>query len=339
MKYYLLPLILFFAFFQLKAQDTVELSNGDKIVGSVKQLNNGVLEIETPYSESNFMMDWESVVNFTSTSTYMINMANGKRITGQITMKEGSITILTDEGETMQYNHLQMVYLKSVNSGFWDRISLSLDGGYTLSKANDNKQLTLRGNASYLSEKINPDVYFNFVNSKLDDGTSQISTKRNNYGANLRVFFVRSWFGIAGADYLTNDEQSLELRSTYKIGVGNFLIRNHKMYLSTSLGSAWNNENYDIQDQENLSTTEGYLSIDYQAFGLSDFTATTGVQAFHGLNDSNRTRINFNIDLKFDLPKDFYIGAGYTLNYDSNPQVDDIPNSDYVIQTTVGWSL
>lgn len=339
MKHSVLTLSLLLFFSILHAQDVVELNNGDKLVGSLKQLDNGVLEIETPYSESNFLIDWESVVNLTSSSTYMINLSNGKRVTGQINMTNGSISIQTDEGESLQYNQLEMVYLKSVDSGFWDRISLSLDGGYTLSKANDNRQLTLRGNASYLSERINPDVYFNFVNSKLDDGTSQISTKRNNYGANMKVFFIRSWFGVAGADYLTNDEQSLDLRSTYKMGVGNFLIRNHKMYLSTSVGAAWNNENYDIPDEENLNTTEGYLSLDYNAFGLDDFSVTTGLQIFHGLNDTNRTRVNYNIDLKLDLPKDFYIGAGYTINYDSKPQVDGLSTSDYVIQTTIGWSL
>lgn len=338
MKYSIL-IFSFFIFSNLQAQDIIELDNGDKIVGNIKHLDEGVIEVSTTYSESNFLIDWQSVSNINTAGNYVMNLSDGKRITGRLTMEDGDVVIHTDENQSRKIDQLELVYLKSVDNGFWDRIGLSLDGGYTLSKANNNKQFTLRGNASYLSEKINPDLYFNFVDSKLDDGTSTLSSQRNNWGANLRVFIVHSWFGVAGADYLINDEQSLRLRSTYKVGLGNFLVRNHKMYLSTSIGSAWNNENFSIDDQQNDSSAEAYISADYLAFGLKGFSISSGVQFFRRLTGSSRTRINCNVDLKIDLPKDFYIGLGYTLNYDSHPILEEITNSDYVIQTTLGWSL
>ena len=43
-------------------------------------------------------------------------------------------------------------------------------------------------------------------------------------------------------------------------------------------------------------------------------------------------------DLKYDLPLDFYIRLGYTLNYDNKP-VEGATESDYVLQTSFGWEL
>lgn len=338
MKYSIL-IISFFSFLNLQAQDVIELSNGDQIVGEIESLDKGIIEISTDYSESNFQIDWESVTDIKTDDGYVMNLIDGKRLVGTLTMEDGDIIIHTDEDQTKTIDQLDLVYLKTVDDGFWDRLNLSLGGGYTYSKANDNKQLTLRGNASYLSEKINPDLYFNFVDSELKDGTSTISNHRNNWGGNLRVFIVHSWFAIGGIDYLVNDEQSLKLRSTYKLGLGNFLVRNHKMYLSTSVGSAWNNENYSVDDQDNDSSAEAYLSMDYHAFGFKSFSASSGVQVFRRLTDVDRTRVNYNLDVKLKLPKGLYIGLGYTLNYDSHPTLEEVTNTDYVIQTTLGWSL
>lgn len=338
MKFILLTFS-FFSFLTLQAQDSIKLSNGDQMVGKIKHLDKGVLEVSTDYSESNFFIDWSSVADINTSGNYILSLASGKRITGRITMENNKVVIHEEDGQTKEIRQLDLVYLKSVDNGFWDRIGLSLDGGYTLSKANNNKQFTLRGRASYLSESVNPDLYFNFVNSKLDDGTTIISSQRNNWGINMRVFIIHSWFGTGGVDYLVNDEQSLKLRSTYKLGLGNFLIRNHKMYLSTSIGSAWNNESFSVEDQQNDSSAEGYISMDYHAFGLKGISISSGIQVFRRLTDSSRTRVNYNVDLKVDLPKDFYIGLGYTLNYDSHPVLEDITTTDYVVQTTVGWSL
>ena len=338
MKFILLTFS-FFSFLTLQAQDSIKLSNGDQMVGKIKHLDKGVLEVSTDYSESNFFIDWSSVADINTSGNYILSLVSGKRITGRITMENNKVVIHEEDGQTKAIRQLDLVYLKSVDNGFWDRIGLSLDGGYTLSKANNNKQFTLRGRASYLSESVNPDLYFNFVNSKLDDGTTTISSQRNNWGINMRVFIIHSWFGTGGVDYLVNDEQSLKLRSTYKLGLGNFLIRNHKMYLSTSIGSAWNNESFSVEDQQNDSSAEGYISMDYHAFGLKGISISSGIQVFRRLTDSSRTRVNYNVDLKVDLPKDFYIGLGYTLNYDSHPVLEDITTTDYVVQTTVGWSL
>lgn len=334
--------IILLSSFSLFAQESVTLTNGDKIVGDLKKLEKSVLTVETDYSSDDFTIDWEEVQAFTSPDLYMINLNDGSKINGTVSIVDKQATITDqDNGQTLQVSHLDIVYLNSISTGFWDKMSISIDGGYTHSKANNNNQLTLRGNASYLSTKINPDVYFNFVSSALDANDSvRAKSIRNNYGGNFKMFFAKSWFGLIGADYLTSDELGLKLRSTYKAGLGYYPIRSHRMYLNVSTGAALNSEVLDADvTGEDLTSTEGFFSAEYNAFGIDDISIVTNLDYYPSFTESGRHRLNYSLNVKFDLPKDFYIGFGYTLNYDSQPTGEGVDDSDYVFQTTIGWSL
>jgi hypothetical protein len=46
--------------------------------------------------------------------------------------------------------------------------------------------------------------------------------------------------------------------------------------------------------------------------------------------------VDFAFDTKYDLPLDFYIRLGLTLNYDNQP-VEGAGETDYVFQTSFGW--
>jgi hypothetical protein len=61
------------------------------------------------------------------------------------------------------------------------------------------------------------------------------------------------------------------------------------------------------------------------------------VLAYPSLTESGRIRVDNRIDLQYDLPMDFYIKTGFTINYDNQP-VEGAAQSDYIWQTTFGWS-
>ncbi|MBU2916122.1 DUF481 domain-containing protein [Reichenbachiella agariperforans] len=341
MQRFILLGILLFTFFNNHAQDILTLNNDDTIVGDVKSFDKGVLIYGTSYSKSNFKIDWKSIKRLQTNDTYIIQVRNGKSISGTISIEDSLATITGNDSITVVVPTIEVVYLNSISKVFWDRMSLSIDGGYTHSKAANNDQLTLRGTASYLSTKINPDLYFNFVDNAIDANDSvRVRKRRHNYGGNVRVFLTNSWFGITGADFLKSDEMLMELRSTYTLGLGYYPIRNHKMYLNISTGAAINDERYQAEAMtDNTATTEGFVNAELNAFGLKDVSIVSSLNYFPSITDWGRNRLNFNVNVKFDLPKDFYIGMGYTLNYDSDPNIESISTSDYVVQTTVGWSL
>lgn len=104
------------------------------------------------------------------------------------------------------------------------------------------------------------------------------------------------------------------------------------------IGAAWNNETYTDPTIPNRSDAEANFGTELNLFDIGDFRFLTSLSVYKSITDGGRRRADFKIDLKYDLPLDFYIGLGYTLNYDNQP-VEGASESDYVFQTSFGWEL
>lgn len=73
MRYLTLAVCCFFSLPGHTQSDTVVLSNGDEIVGEIKDMTKGVLTIETDYSDSDFKIEWEKFRGIKSLERYTIN--------------------------------------------------------------------------------------------------------------------------------------------------------------------------------------------------------------------------------------------------------------------------
>lgn len=319
-------------------QDTVFMKNDQVLIGEIKVLENGVMTIETEYSEDDFTVDWEDVKSMKTETDFIIMLSHKYRFNGTISPdpnNEGYLIIYPDQGSKMFTQTLDIVYLKSLEAGFWDRISANVDAGFSLTKASDTKQLTVSGTVSYLYTRLNIDSYVNTLYNVVQD---TIATSRNNYGTNIKVFFNRSWYVLGASDFLKSDEQNLALRTTIQAGAGRNIVRNYKLYVVTAVGLALNSEKYTHEDNVSGQSIEAFSEVELNVYGIKNVRLSSKVQYFSSLKEDERHRINLTFDAKFDLPKDFYIGGNVTYNFDSKNDTDGA-KSDYVLKSTVGWSF
>ena len=77
-------------------------------------------------------------------------------------------------------------------------------------------------------------------------------------------------------------------------------------------------------------------SLELNMFDIKDFSLLTNLTVYPGITEGGRFRSDFSLDLKYDLPLDFFIKLGGTYNYDNKP-VEGASTNDYVIQATFGW--
>ena len=73
-------------------------------------------------------------------------------------------------------------------------------------------------------------------------------------------------------------------------------------------------------------------------FDFDDISLYTNLVAYPSLTESGRLRTDFTLDLKYDLPYEFFIKLGFTHNFDSKP-IESAAKVDYIFQTTFGWEL
>jgi len=334
MKKIILPLFfIFYSVFVSGQTDSLVFKNGNYIVGEIKSMDKGVLIFETDYSDSDFKIEIEGIKKIFTTSHIAITLTDGNRLDGTLkTLENGKIEVITDVGTEIINDINDIVLMKTVDKGFWDRFSASIDVGFNITKANNFRQLSSRSSIGYQTENWTLGAYYNTVLSTQD---SSSAIKRIESGLMYKLFLPKDWYLPASTEFLSNNEQMLKLRSTVKLGAGNFIIHTNSIYWAFGGGFNYNHENYSSDDTDRNSM-EGYFGTEFNMFDLGDLKILTSIYVYPSITESKRWRFDYNLDIKYDLPLDFYLSLGTTINFDNQP-VADASRLDYVIQTGLGW--
>lgn len=317
-------------------KDTLVLANGDQIIGAVKKMERGVLNFSTSYSSGDLKVKWKKIESIKSNKRFLITDVDGTRykIVGLNASK--STDTLKFKDEYAVFNTEEIVFIKPLKKDrFASRVNASVSFGYNFTKSNNSSQLTATAGLGYTSDYYSIATRFSAVRSKRD-GVEEIQRTAGELSFNYSL--KRDYFLILQSEYLSNSEQKLKLRMTNKLGFGKYFIHNNRMFFAGNLGAAWNNEEYEIVTEENRNSGEAFVALEVNFFDFNAFSLASGLTAYPSLTEKERLRADFNLDLKYDLPLDLFVKVGLNYNYDSKP-VEGTSYDDYIIRTTLGWSL
>jgi len=320
----------------LAQNDTLILNNNDIIVGEIKSFQKGILIISTDYSDSDFNIEWLKVREIYSNRLYLFILSSGHLYTGYFKHDpdEPSSILIDESGQIQRTTLSEIIFLKAVEGNFFGRFKLSLDVGFLITKADNLRQYTVESRMSYTGDSWMANAHFDAVRSRQD---SVADTRRTEASIGGRYMFENNWFIPLSANFLQNDEQKLDLRSTIQTGFGRFFVNSERIYLAGAGGLAWNNEHF-TDDQPQRNSMEALAGFELNLFNIKDFSLLTNMYIFPSITEKGRIRVDAKIDLKYDLLLDFYIKIGYTHNYDNQP-AKDAQMHDYIFQTTIGWEL
>ena len=148
-------LSLFIAINLFAQKDTVYSSSGDIIVGEIKSMSRNVLSFDTDYADSEFKIEWANVKGLVSKSKVIIHTNSGERYTGNLNYNTDSnrivfiVNSLADRSIALD----EIVHISTLSNGFWSSIVISLDAGYSYTKANSLSQFSMTGNVNYTADK------------------------------------------------------------------------------------------------------------------------------------------------------------------------------------------
>lgn len=267
MKKIVFTLLLLFNISLIYAQaDSLIFKKVRDVVGEVKYLKLGSITIETDFSEKDFVVEWDKVKEFYSDRIYIITLSEGERYTGKINTDPGNKSIvkitMSDEIE-IKTTLTEIVDFKSLDPGFWDQLSASIDLGYSFTKANHVSQITLRSQIGYLTENWITNFSFDATRNAQD---SIETTQRTDAIRYYSYFLVNKWFVFGAVSFLQNDEQKLELRSKPKAGIGKYVFITNHVYLSLIVSRAWNNESYMDPSIEGRSSAVAFMGTEFNIF-------------------------------------------------------------------------
>jgi Protein of unknown function, DUF481 len=314
--------------------DTLVMKSGELILGDIKKMERGVLTIETSYSDSDFLIEWNQINQLRSTQSYLVTLSDGRRFNATMNSIGDGYRVQLEDGEKkILVAVMDLVEFKPIDDSFWDKISANIDLGYNVTKANNLVQFNTRAFLGYLTRRWEASGSYNTVFSSQD---SVANTKRMDANLMFKLFLPKDWFVSISNDFLQNDEQNLQLRSTTKLAVGNYVIHSNQVYFAVIGGVSLNNETFTENSNPTRTSSEALAGLEFNMFNTGDLSILTNVFGYPNLSEGGRFRVDFKFDIKYDLPLDFYIKAGTTVNYDNQP-VAGGSELDYVIQTGFGW--
>jgi len=337
-----LSLIIFLSLFEVAyAQDTLLLPDDTFLYGEIKGLSKGVLKIETSFSENDFEVEWLKIKKINTSSRFLIGLSENVRVTGTLrTTEAGTIIIRTDETGDRVSSLEEIVFLTGLDNSFWSRMNASVDFGINFTKANNLRQLNTRSNIGYRADRWNLAGKFDALRSTQDEADD---IERQDYGATFQYFPKRKWYIYANLNWFSNTEQAIRLRFSAKLGAGRSIIENNRATWGVLIGLQPLNEEFSDGITPSNESTEFFLGTQWNLFDTGDLSFQGSVFAYPSLTEQddltgkNRFRTDVTFDIKYDLPLDFYLRTGITLNYDNQAVTGS--NTDYVWNFGFGWEL
>lgn len=313
--------------------DSIIFKNGNYIVGEIKDMDRGVITVETDYSDSDFKIEWDGIREIYSQTSFLITLSTGRRYNGRIeSSSDSKVNLLLDDGQMVETDILDIVFLKEVDDSFLSRLYAAVDVGFSITKAQNLRQLTLGANVGYLAQRWSTDLNFSSVTSNQDEVAP---IRRVNGGITYRYFLPKDWYLLVSMNFLSSTEQKINLRTTGKTGLGKYLIHTNQTYWGLQAGVNYNNEDFS-DDSPDRRSLEGFFGTELNMFDIGDFSLLTRAMVYPSFTESGRWRVDLGLDTKYDLPLDFYIRLGFNLNYDNQP-VEGAADTDYTLQTAFGW--
>ena len=131
-------------------QDVVITTTGERLVGEIIRVEKDVLTFSTGYSDADFKITWDKIASIESTRQFLVETFDGKRVSGPLKPDPEKKPVVQIADTRVQLPDVSA--MEPFERAFWSRFDAGLDLGYSMTRTNSAKQLSLGTNLSYRDE-------------------------------------------------------------------------------------------------------------------------------------------------------------------------------------------
>ena len=315
--------------------DTVALRNGDVVTGEIKRLSRGKLEYSTD-DMGTVYIKWERVRLITSNQILEVEVRSGRKYFGTLELGADSGLVVVDaltREDTL--NIALVVLITPIKATFVERLKAYIDLGFTLTRANDQVELTTSGEVRYRGRKFGGRISYSSYFRNQTGG----STSRNSAEFGAGRFLARKWTAVAFTQWQQNEEILLDLRSTLGVGADHNFVHTNHLDLAVVGGLLGAREQY-TGETSATNSLEAQALVRVEAFRFDDpeIDLSSNLAVYPSLTDLGRVRGQLEARIRFEVIKKLFLGLNGFFYYDTRPPTEAASKEDYAITVTVGWS-
>ncbi len=316
--------------------DVVVLQNGSKVVGEIRSMSKGRLELRTD-DMGTIYVEWENIVQVTAPEFFEVEDMAGGLYFGSLRpgRAEGGLEVVTDWAENSLLLR-RVARIQLVKSGFWERFRGSVDVGASYTSATELLELEGDADLRYRKPKFEASAEAGAV---LTQQPGVEDTRRSSLALGYaRVFANRHRFYTLGS-LEQNRELGFDLRSSVLGGWGYMLARDARNELVSGAGIALNREKpVEGESTTNVEAAAGFRWANF-AYDFPNTDIQVAAFGYLGLSQWGRVRLEANASLRREVFADFYVGVKAYESYDSRPATEGAQKNDWGLSLTLGYTF
>ena len=318
--------------------DVVYLKNGDRVTGEVKGLGLARLELSTDHMGT-VHIDWKDILQVVSGTGQIVELSNGQRFHGPLAKPDDPdmVVVKTDQGP-VSVSTLDVVSMYPVEAGFWDRLDISANLGFTWDKASDVGKYSVGIDTELRNPRSLSRAAFS---SEITTQREGDSTTRATLDASHYVFRRNKRYYAYWGSMENNDGLGIDLRVLLGGGYGFLPIRNQRNFLALGAGLAVNREIPTAGDEQTSLEAAGILRYSYFKYSDPERSFNTDFSIFPSLTESGRWRATLSSDFRLEFVSDLFWKLAVYASYDSDPITEDVAaaKSDYGITSSIAYKF
>lgn len=316
--------------------DIVFLHNGDRITGEVKSLYRGKLEFKTDHIGTIYI-EWDEIQEIVSDTGQSVELTNGQRFYGPLSKPEDGDMLALETGQGfVSVSTTDVISMYPVEAGFWDRLDVVADFGFSWDKGSNVGKYNLSINTEYRRPQSLSRASFS---TELTSQSDASTTKRANLDGIHNVFRPNKKFIAYFGNLEHNDELGIDLRALVGAGYGWVPIRSQRNWFSLGGGLDINRELPVEGTAETNLEAVGMVTYEYFKYSSPQRNFKLELRVFPSLTDFGRWRTNLTSDFRLELVSDLFWKMGVYFDYDSAPISSDAASSDYGIVSGVSYKF
>jgi putative salt-induced outer membrane protein YdiY len=277
-KFVILALIALIGLSSALLADQVTLKNGDRLTGTIVKSDGKVLLLHSD-AAGDLTIKFDDIQTMTSDKILHVDLKDGKTAVGSVTTTDGKLEIATKSSGTVEARKEDVkqiqdeeAYEKAVRPGLMHGWDGGINVGFSVARGNsETENLALAFNAVHptLNDKIT--LYASSINTTNNLTTPSDVASLEQGGIRYDRNLNPRLFAFAGADFMANALQFLDLRSVYTAGFGF-----HAIQSGSTLFNILGGVNYTHETYSNGPLVVGSIPPVYASYGVTNkFVALT----------------------------------------------------------------
>ncbi len=297
--------------------DEIQLTNGDRITGTILNKTADAVVISTSFA-GDITIQWDAVATLTSDAPITVKLDDDSLLKGKlITSEDGTIVLSSDN--VFKTDPLPLNRIAAINPPIIDGKTvfkgIANIGAYKTSGNTKNQAIHL--DAELVARRVNDRLSLGAAYNQ--EKTAGLQTSKNSIAyAKYDYFISEKWYAFGNTSFEKDRFQDLKLRSVLGGGLGYQFWENDISSLSLEAGPSYVNEDYYAVEDNDYASARWALNYDrwlYQKMAQF-FHFHEGLVPF---SDTGDIYIRSRTGIRIPLIDKFTITAEVDLDYDAKP--------------------